>query len=618
MASTGLLVQPPALRLSEEAMDLVCSFVREEGGREVNKNLRSLALTSRRWTSSAIRALWHDPTRSFACRYPIKDCVNKVLRAVVRHPAYGTHVKALNGVESLAYDLDYPERESCPRTEFFLLTMFRFCLNLESLSLPLDNIDIAWEIEIPRLLHLRHITLAPALRDHGIYEFACSFISSRNLTTITSLALTGYRQADMIDRLPSLFPSLNSLTLNGVSSHYLNHAKAMPPFALELRHLSIKPYGNFSRDLSSLLVPSLVSLILEACAYHTRPFPDVNVTSKLVEDDHWLFPFDPFPHLPHLKCLVLEYLALDLSVLELIKEQCPALEYLDFRDSAWDPTHWEEGNTSSDLVATFLSSTVLSLGSLKQLNLGFLPIYADETLPFLEQQCDERRIHLSYRPSLTSSEAPAPAGSPHHPGSPYWVRTPDFSPTTPQFSPTSPQYSPTTPAFVTPRSPRYSPTSPQFSPRSPRYSPTSPQFSPTSPRFSPTSPAFSPISLRATPLPSPTPLHLPVSPFFFPPASPRFSPTSPRYSPTSPVFSPASPPPFALDDELTFEGLDLPATSDAEAVDEALACYDETDGAGPSGASQGNDVGGGVSPGWTVEEVGDAEESAHGGGDVER
>ncbi|GAA5951919.1 hypothetical protein JCM8115_005277 [Rhodotorula mucilaginosa] len=85
--------------LSEEAIDLVCAFIRDENiTRIAIETLCSLIRTARLFHSSAKRALLHDPTRALVNNKIVWlwHRMSSLMQELLRKPALGLHVKRLD------------------------------------------------------------------------------------------------------------------------------------------------------------------------------------------------------------------------------------------------------------------------------------------------------------------------------------------------------------------------------------------------------------------------------------------------------------------------------------------------------------------------------------------
>ncbi|GAA5848630.1 hypothetical protein JCM8547_004579 [Rhodosporidiobolus lusitaniae] len=282
MESNNPLITPlPASRLSEEAMDLVCGFVREfEEDEVMAKALCALSLTSRRWTSSAFRALFADPTRSIKRELSTPTAPWKLLTKYARRPGLGAYATSLDRL-------------------------------VNSIQVSRSHAVHSRIIASPEgLLPFLHTFTASSLRVLSLSEF---WYASDWGETIT----------------PVDFPGLDTLEL--LRFTYASGSADFPLRAPKLKHLLLTPSQSSTLDsFSGLLVPSLVTFICRPAGRRLKPptSPEGFYDGLVEQMD---FPYDFFPLLPHLKSLILEITALELAHLQNIWQHCPALEALELK-----------------------------------------------------------------------------------------------------------------------------------------------------------------------------------------------------------------------------------------------------------------------------------------------
>ncbi|GAA6037099.1 hypothetical protein JCM8097_008732 [Rhodosporidiobolus ruineniae] len=400
MSSQDRLAPSPAACLSEEAMDLICSFVREfEDDREMASTLCALSLTSRRWTSSAVRALYFDPTRSLSRTNPVHACW--LLSAkLLKRPGLGSYACDLRRlVDKHAYfEADQAQLET------WVVALFRSCTRLVSVTLPVGGV-YTWASELQQLVHLRHVALEPACaEDQSMFlEELEAFLPQLCGLNLSSLTFTDLYE-DWEPFQPSQYTEIRVDSLE-VAQYDFSLSCELPIRPLQLKSLCLRPVGLPTHPGEHLLQPSLQRLEYQPSDTRFSPpqtVGDANSYLRLRSS----FPYGILPALPNLRHLSLEYIFLDLQFFADIAQACPLLEYLSLKDSTWCPDEWEEPfDPFSDLVSTFRSA-LNAMPFLQTLDAGWMPVYNYGALYAIQAACDRRRINLICKPSLVRSPNP--------------------------------------------------------------------------------------------------------------------------------------------------------------------------------------------------------------------
>ncbi|GAA5885364.1 hypothetical protein JCM6882_009587 [Rhodosporidiobolus microsporus] len=373
MESPPAVLSSPAGRLSEEAMDLVCSFVRaeEEDDRVMAKTLRALALTSRRWMPSAVRALWHDPSRALAER---KKALN-VPNLFFRRPHQTVHVKALVRLPELfqAYCRE-EDPDTLVESENWFYGILRCCTNLTTIGVSY-NMPFEDSTNFKPLNRIRHLRLEPE-QDASMpsYEYAELFkkLEEGGLQAIQELTIScftcivgDFTEKALLYRLP--VTRLNLVGFHSCEGH-LRQLLSTPNFP-SLRHLDVEAHGDLLSCLD-FFPPALQK-------FSFRPL------EKDVSPDQ-IFSCGPFhpsmtlmpdlSHHPSLTSFTFENAILHLADLALIAAAWPALELVDLTDSIWRPLDWVAPSYAHAFDA--LSSFLQNLPHLHFLSLGYLPLFS--------------------------------------------------------------------------------------------------------------------------------------------------------------------------------------------------------------------------------------------------
>ncbi|GAA6004555.1 hypothetical protein JCM10207_000932 [Rhodosporidiobolus poonsookiae] len=403
MLPPGFVKPPPASRLSEESMDLVCSFVREwDSDRDVVRTLRALCLTSRNWLSSALRALWHDPSRALVVK---NDGASRLLHLVLTRPRLAVHIRRLELPSTLLTDPD-----ECPYScnalamQNYLLTLFRSCPDITSLSVDSGmGDDILPHLSL--LPHLDHLTIAEESGEISLNlaaylkRLSAQWPASVNALTIQALNLFDdwLKLVDAGNQgVPVLTQPLEYIKLKNCDMHVQHLVEIMPCLAAPtVKHLHISSDSFLGADLTPLISPALQSFTF--LWNHLTPEPYLfgrDCQSYFLTRRH---PLPVFPSTPSLTRLTFQATSLSLQGFEKLTSAFPNLEYLDLRDSIWHGGEWIPPFYSS-AVSVLLECT-RALPALKHLALGFLPLVSHaHRLPAVQRACFERGINFSFQP----------------------------------------------------------------------------------------------------------------------------------------------------------------------------------------------------------------------------
>ncbi|GAA5968144.1 hypothetical protein JCM11641_003747 [Rhodosporidiobolus odoratus] len=383
-----------AAQLSEEAMDLVCSYVRDfKDDREAMQTLHALCRVSKRWLSSAHRSLWHDPTRvqSFGQLHSS----DRLLNILLRRPHLAQHVRKAEHFANLSM-ADFDER-SFLATQNCYLAFWTGCVNITSMSLNSDvSINTLGSISV--LAHLRRLRIKarrdgdmPALDYFDFLSDLCKILPS----TLQELEL---EDCDFLDNFAA-DGELEGITFNIVSLSLVDTcdpstliAALFDDFLPVTRHLRICATGLMDEFVQ--LPPSLTSFSFIPDTQRDAP----HLMGLACGEEAYRWPMPEFTYQPNLTHLTVEYAFLDLNILPYLADSFPSLVSLDLRDSTWHPCPWLEDRTYRAPMAKLLGF-IDSLPSLQHLSLGHLPLRsAAIRLAKLEDACLERGIALSWQP----------------------------------------------------------------------------------------------------------------------------------------------------------------------------------------------------------------------------
>ncbi|GAA6037152.1 hypothetical protein JCM8097_008761 [Rhodosporidiobolus ruineniae] len=386
----------PAACLSEEAMDLICSFVREiEDDSEMAKTLCALSLASRRWTSSAVRALYFDPTRSLSRVTPVRACWALSAR-LIKQPGLGAYVRELQRLPT-KHDFLY-EGQNEAKVETWVLTLLKACPRLLSIAIPAGS-SMDWATELGGLRFLRNLTIAPiSLYEEGLEVDELSFfleryqVSALKVHTLTLRNVVSYDWA-------SLAPSEVEIQVDCLEliDYNLQTHVDFPIRATGLKHLRLQPSHFSLTQGSKLLVPSLEKLEFLPLEPHPPPPNRLNDYDKLAVH-HLSFPFHSFPVLPHLRHLSLEFTLIPLPIFAQLAKRCPQLDTLELEDSLVFADE-VRGSVPSSVVEVF-ETALEAMPRLTVLNLGWLPVYPHDPVLPLRHICTRRGVDLVFKPAL--------------------------------------------------------------------------------------------------------------------------------------------------------------------------------------------------------------------------
>ncbi|GAA6045408.1 hypothetical protein JCM8097_003761, partial [Rhodosporidiobolus ruineniae] len=395
MSSEDRLVSSPAACLSEEAMDLICSFVREfEDDRDMASALCALSLTSRRWTSSAVRALYFDPSRSLRRRHrPVQACW-LLSSLTLQDLRLGSFVREL---QRLPDKHDAP-REFCDsaRTSTWILALIRTCPNLSAINIPAGT-PVDWALVLPTIPRLQQLTVSPVFDTEWVSHEAFNFLWMVHLPQLRSLTLFLLdNEVPMGHGLGTAEIDVDFLEL----SHYHFHPEySVPLIPVKLRHLRLRPF-RCSQNPGSWIFSSSIEILESLPIGERSPPPDHPCRAYYAEHDRCDFPYHPLPTLPNLRQLSLEFIFVDLNLFTSIAMSYPTLRTLSLKDSIWALHEWEGflGPLSALFVA--FEAALNSLPSLISLDLGWVPVYTHGALYCIQAKCEERGIDLVFKPSL--------------------------------------------------------------------------------------------------------------------------------------------------------------------------------------------------------------------------
>ncbi|GAA6004648.1 hypothetical protein JCM10207_000967 [Rhodosporidiobolus poonsookiae] len=405
MSAVYLLLSSPAAQLSEEAMDLVCSFVREvEDDKVMTRTLCALSLTSRRWTSSAVRALYFDPTRCMQS----PESAWSFLSHLHKHPRCGMYARGLSALPSvdLLFHDNFDSLED-RQVEAWTLGILRSCAVITSLAIALES-SVDWRQELPKLRHLQHLSITSRWGKEADYEelnALLPFTLSLGDLDLRSLAIESLNLDDeVVSNLPSNPPAVkaHSITLRTV---YAEHALPWPPAfrPLSVSHLRMTSTCDIPSDFSPFLPASLETLEwapFDTTRHAPTACDSYDAYASLVL---WSFPFNPFPRMADLTRLKIELIRLDFSLLDELATKLPRLESLLLTDGAWHPHDWDDG--ACDTPNSRLAATLSALSRLQELDIGWVPLRSPAPLEPFARACKERSVSLSFTPYV---HAPSP------------------------------------------------------------------------------------------------------------------------------------------------------------------------------------------------------------------
>jgi hypothetical protein len=368
----------------------------------MTRTLLSLALTSRRWTSSAVRALYFDPTRCLALSdFSASDEALRFLQKLIRRPGLAAYVHSLDRLPSIAeafFEVCCQSEELQAAT--WTLDVLRRCSHVQSIAIsPATFIGggLNWREEVGLLKDLRHLSITSTTPEaEADDEGVMRLLRSLGQVSLSSLTLERFCLGDSSDDVEECEIKAKRVELIDVCLHQ-RQASLPPFFTSSLQHLRIQPEEIMCDSLHDFLLPSLLSFTYESASRPRAP-PDVLHNNYNAEVSQEEFRFDPFPLLPHLTHLILLNVYLDLSHLTTIAANAPSLQSLDLEGSTWVPADWEPEGPAEETV----KNAILRLPSLPKLALGWVPVVREFEMFFIKSTCKSRGVELSYKRSLLS------------------------------------------------------------------------------------------------------------------------------------------------------------------------------------------------------------------------
>ncbi|GAA5885319.1 hypothetical protein JCM6882_009569 [Rhodosporidiobolus microsporus] len=370
--------------------------------------LCALSLVSRRWTSSAVRALWHDPSRVLSMRhYP--QPAGALLHLLLTRPLRTPHVKSLSRL-SIHYDIDpvaYAHPDEDRKAEHWLLTILASCKNLETLALPGETPVACYEGFEP-FKGIRHLILSLDRNSWpGSTAERFRTIDLEALQSLTEITLCDI-DFDSLPPLPDCFFRLTIQRLNLVTAIFSLPDSLSDFFerwsSSSLRFVTIEVSSDAVEHLNDIPL-SVETLILRERAHHSPP----DLDGRDEEGSPWApaRPFHPLALQPRgaLTFLEVPSIQLQLHDMRLLAEAFPNLRHLDLSDATWWVWEW----VFPSFVKAFrtFATFIRAVPSLHFLSLGYLPLfptYYDEqdsdhgaTYTCFLAVVDERGLDLRYQ-----------------------------------------------------------------------------------------------------------------------------------------------------------------------------------------------------------------------------
>ncbi|GAA5885384.1 hypothetical protein JCM6882_009596 [Rhodosporidiobolus microsporus] len=317
------------------------------------KTLCALARVSRCWSSSAIRALWNDPSRALASQEQAPDVPNLFLKRPHRTITV-----------SVSWDLPYKTEAEHYK--------------------PLNRI--------------RHLILEPDEdEDEEAYGDLVMGLDVNALQAVRELTFCQFDCLSLLDSFDSLLFNLPVTHLNLEVFHCCeDHLATLlsPPRFPCLSHLSLRVHDC---PISSL------EYLPEGIQSFTFRF--LHPESSL-----WVYGYEPPPPSlpalsprPSLTSLTFERLHLSLADLARLVTAFPALRHVDLSEVTWNELEWLPPTYTRAFEA--LSAFVEDLPHLFFLSLGYLPLFASprgEALRTFFHLADDRGLDLRYNFPLSS------------------------------------------------------------------------------------------------------------------------------------------------------------------------------------------------------------------------
>ncbi|GAA5860512.1 hypothetical protein JCM3774_006192 [Rhodotorula dairenensis] len=415
--SLGSPYRATIAHLSEEAIDLVCAFVRDDKDAEVaTRTLCALARTARMFYSSAQRGLLYDPTRALLATSKKRPwCrMGEFLHRLLSDPALGRHVRRLDTLPDFwatlvdeVYEHDYTN---------WLLALDLLCPSLLSISVSapvFGNSEsaalraLASKPQVKSLLfHLDFFEVWEA--DDRLLHTCQDFLAALDLSRLECLQLPPIdaEYAALPDRPPMVLPCKHLIVQDVVDAR-----DPVPAFItryFDLRNVRTVVYRF--RFLDGLDLGVLQGLPVEVESL-TIQRERQHHASYSWWWKHFRYSAISFPSLTQ---LTLHGFALVREDLEDTVHRFPLLRRLDFSGSVWSgPTHY---------ASTWLGA-IHKLSHLHQLRTGILQCETTSACARLHaaitEFCDRNGIDVICTPELTpdSTDCACSEESASEPGS---------------------------------------------------------------------------------------------------------------------------------------------------------------------------------------------------------
>ncbi|GAA5896298.1 hypothetical protein JCM8208_001841 [Rhodotorula glutinis] len=153
--------------LSEELVDLVCSFVIICEAQDAITTLCSLALTARQFLESARRALLHDPSYLLTADRTFEHA-HMLLSNIMKRPASGRHVKRLEQLDRLFCTFAHGSVPALAVVNW-VIVLLRYCPDVVGISIWPD-LEVGWPAELERLPLLRDLVIAPRVGEPDLWQ----------------------------------------------------------------------------------------------------------------------------------------------------------------------------------------------------------------------------------------------------------------------------------------------------------------------------------------------------------------------------------------------------------------------------------------------------------------
>ncbi|BGO89545.1 hypothetical protein NBRC10512_004006 [Rhodotorula toruloides] len=382
-----------ASRMSEEAVDLICSFARDMYWPDSTRTLRVLMLTSRQFVSSAIRALLYDPTRRL--RHGWHSFVDLAFK-LSDQPHLGTHVKRLDNLAGLLASVSaWYDHWMLPEQEFVVAIFLRHCPTVRSIGIPADLPSSRWAKELNRLPRLQQVTISQSISDEEEHFFEVAEVLHR----VVGLAIPNLRLEDISwddqDLLQHRQLTLHIADLTIFDCHVGGSRWELLPLSCpQLRRFEFRPWVPPHGLPLALLPATLETLVIG---------PPVKIGLATVigsrtDRGRWALPLHALPFLPSLRYAEFSYSWIKHDDLRALASNCPVLEVLRLTNATWHPDEWRNGWMSDARLSAFLPR----FSSLRQVNLGYIPDSTELSddawrgIPRTRRYCREKNIHLDY------------------------------------------------------------------------------------------------------------------------------------------------------------------------------------------------------------------------------